>query len=429
MLPRKRKPSVEKLLAPLRKGTRYHAVGPVGEGGLARVSSSFDTYLNRVVAVKELKPASIDNPDLLRAFLTEVKLIGYLDHPGVVPVFDTFLLDRGKPCYTMPLLDGRTGEEQFDGPPNSLGETVDRLNVLAKLFETLAYVHDKGVIHLDIKPENIMVGRYGQVMLMDWGNARIHDPGPYREYLTRYTDGSRVAWFEEETEGMILGTPAYMSPEQTGSPRSTLTPASDVFSTGIVLYEWLTGEHPFAGESHEEVIGRIVEHTPPPMHEINPELPKRLSQIAARMLAKERSSRYPDFHAVLEDLHELQRSGEAFDTRTFEPGQLIFSEGEPGEYAFTVLAGRVEVYKTVGGKKRVLATLGPNEIVGELAIFSDVPRTATVRAVEPTTIRVMGRSDIKKELDKLSPWVGEMITGLCGRFIDLSERLVEARRQ
>jgi serine/threonine-protein kinase len=423
----KRNPSADRLLAPLRTGRRrYRSLKKVGEGGLARVSSTLDTFLNRVVAVKELKPAAVRNPDLLRAFLTEAKLIGYLDHPGVVSIFDTYLVEKDKPCYTMPLLRGRTGDEIFDAPPRAVGEIVERLNVFVKLAETMAYVHGKGVIHLDIKPENIMVGEYGEVMVLDWGNARLYDPEPYREYVAGLSEGSRLEeWFDKETEGIVLGTPAYMSPEQTSSSRRTLSPVSDVFSAGIVLYEWLTGEHPFIAEGHGEVIGRIKAHHPPPMHELNPEVPRRLSRIGAHMLAKEPSARYRDFHAVLEELHELQRSGEAFDTRTVEPGETVFTEGEGGEYAFVILAGKVEVYRMVGGTKRVLATLGPGEIVGELAIFSDVARTASVAALEPTTIRIMGRADIEKELEKLSPWVDEMITGLCRRFIVLNDKLVD----
>lgn len=419
--------SIARLLKLYHQPHRYQPLKQLGEGGLAAVSSCFDTYTSRVVALKELKAENLRSSFLVQSFINEVKLISYLHHPGLVSVFDTFMLDKSRICYTMTLVEGDslatllgTDELFSSGPRLSLARSVD---IFTRIAETMAHVHDRGVIHLDIKPENVMVGRYGEVMIMDWGNARLYNPEPYREYLAR-SGSDDFPLTEDERRNVVLGTPLYMSPEQTHTPRSLLTPASDIFSAGIVLYEMLTGVRPFQASEADVAMEKVRTYDPLPVHELNRDVPLRLSQICEKMLAKEPFDRYETFREVAAELSELRESGQAFSTRTYKPGEVIFSEGDPGEYAFSVLSGRVEIVKKDGDRSRVLATLGKGEIVGELALFTDHPRTATARAVEETTIRVMGADDVKGELEKLRPWVGDMVKALSERFIGLNEKLL-----
>jgi CRP-like cAMP-binding protein len=146
------------------------------------------------------------------------------------------------------------------------------------------------------------------------------------------------------------------------------------------------------------------------------------------MLQKDPGVRYGSFKDILEDISEFCNSGQAFSTRTYKPGEILFREGDAGDFAFEILLGAVEVIKSVEGKEKVLARLKKGEIVGELAIFAGQPRTATVRAVEPTAIRVMDKASVEKELDKLSPWVGKMITSLSNRFIEINEKLAQIQK-
>ncbi len=425
----KRDEAVSKILNMYRRPHRYRTLKPLGEGGLAYVSSCFDTYLSRVVALKALKEENLANSFLVQSFVNEVRLLGYLHHPGVVSVFDTFVLDKGCISYTMTLVEGDSLAQLLDtdnmfqvGPRLQLAEAY---NIISKLAETMAYVHDRGVIHLDIKPENIMVGRYGEVMLMDWGNARLYNPEPYMKYLTSHTEDPESMVIESEKQGMVLGTPLYMSPEQTTMSRNLLTPGSDVFSAGIVLYEMLTGVRPFLATTADEAMHKVRKHQPQPVRELNTDVPLRLSQICMKMLEKDPLERYPDFREVALDLSELHTSGQGFSSHTYEPGEVIFREGDAGEYAFTVVSGVVEISKQVNSERKVLARLGKGEIVGELAILTDHPRTATATAVERTVIRVMGEEDVKRELEKMSPWVGEMIRALSERFIGINDRLAK----
>jgi eukaryotic-like serine/threonine-protein kinase len=407
-------------------GSRYQRLGALGEGGIAKVSGHFDTRLNRVVALKELKDESCANPDLVRSFITEMQLISFLDHPGVVPVYDSFAGDNEKLCYTMKLFEGdrltKIIELMQKTPADTSGRVARCIEVFAKIGETLAYAHMRGVLHLDLKPDNILIGRFGEVAIMDWGSACLYDQTPYRNYLVKFGVVADNVSLGAERAGIVLGTPRYMSPEQINRPRTELLPSSDIFSAGIVLYEMIAGRHPFPATELREVLDQVRSFMPPPLHEKNPDVPRRLSQICSRMIEKDRTVRYQTFQEVLTDLAALRNSGQAFATRTFEPGAVICREGETGDFAFIILSGSVSITKRVDNKETELAVLGRDAIVGELAVFTNQTRTATATSREPTTIRILRQEDVQSELDKLSPWVEQMIAALSRRFIDVNDK-------
>ena len=171
-------------------------------------------------------------------------------------------------------------------------------------------------------------------------------------------------------------------------------------------------------------MGANSESSPPSVHTVNGEIPPYLSQICSKMLEKDPDKRYRSFHEVLCDLDELRNSGLLFPTKTYQAGEIIFNEGDHGTYSFIILSGRVEISKRVDERHVPIAELEESEIVGELAIFSDEPRSATATAIEPTTIRIMTREEIDRELNKLAPWVGNMVSTLSDRFIELNEKLL-----
>jgi serine/threonine-protein kinase len=428
LFPRKSQ-SAGKHIEAFSKKERYLRLKDIGAGGLSQVSSHFDTYLNRIVALKELKSGNLSSDIKVQSFINEAKLTSYLNHPGVAPVFDAFVGEGGRPCYTMKLHEGeelaqllKSSDVFAVGPRLPLTRTLD---IFSRLAETLAYVHDRGVLHLDIKPENIMVGEYGEVTVVDWGAARLYDRKPFEEYLRRFTDKTELATFEREQANYVLGTPPYMSPEQTNTPRDLLTPGSDIFSAGVVLYEMLAGRRPFRALVAQEVMRQVREDEPEPMEKLNPDVPRRLIQICSKMLEKQPMKRYRSFRQVLDDLNEFRETGQAFAVKTYEPGEVIFNENDTGDYAFTIVSGKVEIIKGSASGGQVLASLGPGEIVGELAILTKSPRTATAKAVEKTTVRIMGAEDVRAETEKLSPWVGTMIKLLSERLIDMDEKLVK----
>ncbi|MGD9201622.1 MAG: protein kinase [Chitinispirillia bacterium] len=409
---------------------RYHFLKKIGEGGIGKVSLFFDKLLNRIVAVKGLKEENQHNKNLIQAFISEIKLISYLDHPGIVPIFDAFLSREKNINYSMKPIEGKRLSDLLQSKPayEKVSETsINKyLEIFKKLSETLSYVHDKGVIHLDIKPDNILVGHYGEVILMDWGSARLYDPTPYYEFFKNRLRNTKMARIDKEPENMIIGTPNYMSPEQTKNDRESLTPSSDIFSAGIVFYQMMTGLHPFP-EIHDTsvVMAQVRNLDPIPICKINNDIPMRLSVICDKMLKKDAMFRYHSFKEIIDDIDEFCNSGQGFSTMNYQPGAIIFNEGDQGDYSFKILSGKVQVYKTIDKKRKVLAELGKGEIVGELAVFSNQPRTATIKVLEPTTIRIMDKESVDREIEKLSPWVGKMIFSLSERFIQLNEKHIQ----
>ncbi len=402
---------------------RYHPIGLLGQGGFGEVYSCFDHTLNRLTARKSLKAPYRKDPAQLRSLINEARLISYLDHPGVVAVFDAYTDEEGAFQYTMELIEGVNLQDELRsierrGEYMSLSRS---LRLLIRLCQTMAYVHQKGVLHLDLKSENIMLGDFGELYILDWGNAYLYAPERYHSYLSR--NGKEVDISEVINDSVkIVGTPPYMSPEQTYRQRKELTPASDIFSVGVMLYRMLTGIFPFSLLSTEEFLRELHMIEPKPLHFHRGDVPLRLSQICAKMLAKRVEERYSDFKEVVEDLQSLSEFGQVFDRQFYQAGEVFIHEGERGDCAYQILDGQVEVYRTHEGNEHRVATLGPGEMIGELSIFSQTPRSASVRAIIPTTVYVIGDNEIMAELEKLNPWVGRMIHSLSSRFLEQMEQ-------
>ncbi len=412
---------------------RYKKLYRFGSGGLADVDCMFDTWLNRVDAVKKLKDRSKRDKHLVKAFITESRMMAFLNHPNIIPIYDISKDSHNNLRYTMKAIEGKSLCSIMDlnlSSNNHNQETITQyIDIFKTLCNTMAYVHDKGVIHLDLKPENIMIGLYGDVLIVDWGNASLYNKEPYHKYIKKFTNDIKLAKLDHEDQDIILGTPTYMSPEQTNTPRDMLTPASDIFSLGLILYKMLTGTHPFpvdqeTGDIMKEVCNSSIEA---PNH-LRAETPKELSRICMKMLEKDVDKRYNNLNNVVKEINRFQASGSEFTVKTYQKGDIVFNEGDSGKYAFNILSGSVEVYKTIGGGKRVLAVLGQGNIVGELALLTDNPRSATVMALEDTKIQVLKEEKIKKELSKLNPWVENMITGLSSRFTQLSDKLANMQQ-
>ncbi len=248
-------------------GERYQLAGEIARGGMGAVLRGRDVELGRELAVKVLLEKYVDRPDIARRFIEEAQIGGQLQHPGVVPVYDIGSFGE-RPFFTMKLVKGRT-------LASILGERAepdqDRPRLLAialQVAQTLAYAHAKGVIHRDLKPANIMVGAFGEVQVMDWGLAKVlseggiadeeqasraHRPAGVEPTVIR-TARSGSAGVGSDTEaGSLLGTPAYMPPEQANGDVANLDRRADVFGLGAILCEVLTGKPPYVGRSGEEV--------------------------------------------------------------------------------------------------------------------------------------------------------------------------------
>src|SRR4051812_3390609 len=259
---------------------RYKIRGELGRGAMGIVYRAEDPALDRVVALKTILLAedAEGRQEYHKRFFQEAKAAGKLTHPHIVTTYD-FGEVEGLAYMAMELLEGtelRTRMREGVIPP------AEAIDIARQIADGLGFAHERGVVHRDIKPGNIMILARGQVKIMDFGIARM-----------------RQADFKTST-GMVLGTPKYMSPEQiAGEP---VDHRSDIFSLGIVLYEMLTGTRLFAGEDVPQITHNVtnVEHEPPTR--VNPELPAMVDFIVARALKKDPEVRYQDGYDLAADL-------------------------------------------------------------------------------------------------------------------------------
>jgi len=259
---------------------RYQLVAWLGEGGMGVVYKAHDLMLDRDVAVKFLSPKYFSGTEAAARFLREARLVARLSHPNIMSIFDVgedqgwqYLVFEFIPGNDLHVLTSRRIEPWT---------TADTLPILKAVLTALAYAHEQGIIHRDIKPGNIMLTPQGQVKVTDFGLAFAHED-------VRLTQG----------EGM-LGTALYMSPEMIQG--KTIDPRTDLYSLGVVFYEVLTGESPFAGEQIVQIISKVIYTNPVPLHVRRPDIPHTLESVIMRLMMKEPDQRYASAQEVLSEL-------------------------------------------------------------------------------------------------------------------------------
>ncbi|MCO4769541.1 MAG: protein kinase [Deltaproteobacteria bacterium] len=295
---------------------RYRERALLGEGGMGRVVSADDRVLRREVAVKEALGAP-DGPEAQR-LRREARITAALDHPGVVPVYDLGEDADGRPYYVMRLVRGQSLGEAIEAR-SSYEEREHLLRGFLAAVEAIAFAHAANVVHRDIKPDNILVGPWGETQVMDWGLARTLDEDEWdavvsKDFKTRL--------------GAVLGTPAYMSPEQASGEE--VGPGLDVWALGAVLYEILAGQRPFRGPSQREMIAQILSGSRTSLSVLVPEVDPGLVTIVDRALARDPADRYADageMALALEGWFEGRREmpGKATPTRLWPRGAALLA--------------------------------------------------------------------------------------------------------
>jgi tetratricopeptide (TPR) repeat protein len=259
-------PKSDALPSPEQTGDRYQLQGEIARGGMGAVLRGRDVDLGRDLAIKVLLEKHAHRPEVARRFIEEAQIGGQLQHPGVVPVYDIGRFGD-RPFFTMKLVKGHTLAALLGERTDPSTDRPRFLGIALQVAQTLAYAHAKGVIHRDLKPANIMVGAFGEVQVMDWGLAKVLAEGGIadeekasrthqerQDVTTIRTARSSGSGIGTETEASsLLGTPAYMPPEQANGDVSLLDRRADVFGLGAILCEVLTGKPPYVGRSNEEV--------------------------------------------------------------------------------------------------------------------------------------------------------------------------------
>lgn len=212
--------------------TRYELLGEIGRGGMGAVYVGRDTQLDRQVALKVLTVLDQDGQASAR-MAEEARILARLEHPGIVPVHDLGRLPDGRIFYAMKMVEG----QRLDAYARSSASLQERLRVFLRICETVAFAHSQGVIHRDLKPENIMVGRFGEVLVLDWGVAKI--TGMAREFVAASAPARR-----DTARGTVIGTADYMAPEQASGAIDQVDARSDIFSLGKTLAALVAGAHP-----------------------------------------------------------------------------------------------------------------------------------------------------------------------------------------
>jgi tetratricopeptide (TPR) repeat protein len=259
------KPNSDAMPAKEKTGDRYQLQGEIARGGMGAVLRGRDVDLGRDLAVKVLLEKHADRPEVVRRFIEEAQIGGQLQHPGVVPVYDIGRFGE-RPFFTMKFVKGHTLQALLAERGEPSADRPRFLAIVLQVAQAVAYAHAKGVIHRDLKPSNVMVGAFGEVQVMDWGLAKVLAEGGVadEERASRQQqqeDGTLIrtarsggTGFGTDTEaGSLLGTPAYMPPEQAQGDVAQLDRRADVFGLGAILCQVLTGKPPYVGRSNEEV--------------------------------------------------------------------------------------------------------------------------------------------------------------------------------
>jgi PAS domain S-box-containing protein len=282
---------------------RYTLIRLHGRGGFGQVWLARDSVLGRQVALKELRSEKAASPAVQVRFLREAYIAGRLEHPGIVPVYE--LARRGRdqqPFYTMRFVKGRTLTEAARAyhQKRQVGqadpvELLALLNAFVTVCHTVAYAHARGVIHRDLKGENVALGDFGEVVVLDWGLAKLTDyreaePDAQPDDLDRAEFGAA----DLTVQGQALGTPAYMAPEQAAGHLHLIGPRTDVYGLGAILYEILTGQPPFSGSDTHEVLRRVREEQPTLPCQLWSDAPPALEALCLRALAKRPEERYAE---------------------------------------------------------------------------------------------------------------------------------------
>ena len=299
---------------------RYSIQGEIARGGMGAIFSVHDEQFGRDLAMKVLldegarirsRGPSSRSEGRRQRFLNEARITGRLEHPGIVPVHELGVDGEGRPFFTMKLVRGRTLREVFKLVREGEDEwSLQRaLGVLLRVCEAVGFAHDKGIVHRDLKPANLMVGKFGEVYVMDWGVARDESSdanGPSMSSPSTTEAKSPPADVERRTrDGDVVGTPEYMAPEQALGDRERIGPTSDVFAMGAMLYELLTGETPHGVRGSRSPAARLAAalgRQADDVFTLAPDTPAELCAICQRAIARDPSERYPTMVALGEDL-------------------------------------------------------------------------------------------------------------------------------
>jgi serine/threonine-protein kinase len=395
----------------------YRIVSRIGAGGMGEVFLAHDPRLSRNVAIKFLNKELSRNEDQLKRFVQEARAASALNHPGILTVYDIGQ-SEGRHFIATELIEGRNLRDYLIAKEQLPLRTILKIGI--QVAEALAAAHAVGIVHRDIKPENIMVRKDGYVKILDFGLAKLSEP----ESATPDDLNTAATIAHIKTRpGMVMGTVRYMSPEQARG--IVVDGRSDIFSLGVLLYELVTGQQPFGGETDIDAMISIIRAEPKPIAETVAEVPPELDAIIMRALEKNVADRYQSVAKMAADLAELKSRldfemelvrraplGDAVPTVILEPPAdntiavlpfVNMSSGEDGDYFSDGLAEElINVLSKIGGL-RVAARTSAFSFKGQQTTIAQIGRSLNVASILEGSIRTSGsRVRIAIQLIKVS---------------------------
>jgi serine/threonine-protein kinase len=389
----------------------------LARGAMGHVHPAFDRNLLRQVALKRLDKNYATRAFYRDSFIAEAQMTGQLEHPNIVPVHELAIDTNGVPYFTMKLVQGSPFSDWLETRPPGSMERVERgIEILLKVCDALAYAHSRGVVHRDLKPANIMVGDFGQVYLMDWGLSKLIRSQP--------ASGAGALM---NAKGPV-GTADFMAPEQARGNPDDVDERSDIFGVGALLFEVLTGQGPYGHEPDQRrtleraAAGQVIS--------IDAACEKfgvarRIRAIAERATQADPANRYQTITELQGAMRAFLHGGLHLPRRSFAAGEIIVREGEKGDAAYMIVAGRCRAYRTNDGVEEMLSVMEPGETFGEMALILFEPRAASVVAIEDCTVVVLDQATMNEGLG-LSGWTGALVRALAQRFSDLEHMVRSA---
>ena len=294
--------------------TRYKIGQELARGGVGRVMRARDRQLNRDLVMKGLNQGSDASDRVMLNFIREAKITAQLEHPNIIPIHDLSVLAHGEVIFTMKRIRGQTLKEiiralrQGDFETKKRYKRIQLLDVFKKVCQAVDFAHSRGVLHRDLKPSNIMVGEYGEVLVLDWGIAKVVQ-GDFVVHPIRIKEGDGIE------RSAVVGTPSYMPPEQAKGQGGRVDPRSDIYSLGAILYEILSYRPPFRGRDPKKILNEVISSFPLSPREFKPELkiPRTLNDIAMKCLSKVRSKRFQTVSSLYQAVDDYLSRLEEFD--------------------------------------------------------------------------------------------------------------------
>jgi eukaryotic-like serine/threonine-protein kinase len=308
---------------------RYHELKPFGAGGMGQIWLVHDQHLGREIALKQLLPgalggmsytrtaegaptASVLTVPLIARFLQEARITGQLEHPSIIPVYELGFREDGSLYYTMKLVRGDTLQDKVD----KAASLKDRLNLLTHFLDlchAMAYAHSRGVIHRDLKPLNVMVGSFGETVVIDWGIAKVRGSQDVNvQDLKEHVDAVGVGGTQAAAKtmhGQAMGSPYYMPPEQAAGEIDRIDESSDVYALGAILYIILTGSPPYKGMGGREFLEKVKTFPPKPIKNIEKDVPPELIAVCERAMERDPKDRYPTAKELAEEIQRYISGG------------------------------------------------------------------------------------------------------------------------